>query len=170
MKRGRIRNTGGSPVSSASSQGRDARVTLTLAISFLVVFSASRVNAQARKLNIISIVTDDQSRWSLGCYGNTECKTPNMDRLASEGAKFTNAFVTTPVCSPSRASFLTGRYGTQLKITDWINPTEAQSGVGLPGDATTWAEVLQRHGYVTGLIGKWHLGMLPRYHPTVRGF
>jgi len=120
--------------------------------------------------NIISIVTDDQADWSIGAYGNREARTPNMDRLAREGALFTNAFTVTPVCSPSRASFLTGRYGTQLGITDWITPQEARDGLGLPVGVTTWPEVLQRHGYVTGLFGKWHLGELPRFHPTRRGF
>src|SRR5262249_34962593 len=62
-----------------------------------------------RRPNIISIVTDDQGRWAVGAYGNREVRTPNMDRLARQGARFLNAFVATPVCSPSRASFLTGR-------------------------------------------------------------
>jgi uncharacterized sulfatase len=92
-----------------------------------------------------------------------------MDRLAAEGARFTNAFVTTPVCSPSRASFLTGRYGTQLGITDWINTPESKAGVGLP-DVPTWPKVLQKNGYVTALVGKWHLGDQPRFHPTKHGF
>jgi uncharacterized sulfatase len=123
-----------------------------------------------KRLNIISIVTDDQGRWAVGAYGNKEVRTPNMDRLAKEGALFVNAFVPTPVCSPSRASFMTGRYGTQLAITDWIAPQEAQNGIGLPADVTTWPQVLQKQGYATALIGKWHLGMLPKYHPTKRGF
>ncbi|HYT88263.1 MAG TPA: sulfatase-like hydrolase/transferase [Gemmataceae bacterium] len=141
-----------------------------LAVAGLTLSPSPARAAQAKRFNIISICTDDQGRWAVGAYGNKEVRTPNMDRIAREGVKFLNAFVSTPVCSPSRASFMTGRYGTQLKITDWINPAEAQSGVGLPADAMTWAEVLQRQGYVTALIGKWHLGMLPRYHPTVRGF
>jgi len=126
--------------------------------------------AQTKKLNIIVITTDDQARWSLGCYGNKEAKTPHMDRLAKDGARFLSAFTATPVCSPSRVSFLTGRYGTQVNITDWITPKEAQGGLGIPKDAVTWMSVLQRAGYQTGLIGKWHLGMLPRFHPTKNGF
>jgi uncharacterized sulfatase len=121
-------------------------------------------------VNIVSVVTDDQARWGLGCYGNKECRTPAMDRLAREGARFVNAFVPTPVCSPSRASFLTGRYGTQLGITDWIAPEEADAGLGLPPTATTWPRVLQQHGYRTALFGKWHLGTRPRFHPTRHGF
>ncbi|MCC6419822.1 MAG: sulfatase-like hydrolase/transferase [Gemmataceae bacterium] len=123
-----------------------------------------------KPLNIISIVTDDQGRWAVGAYGNREVKTPNMDRLAREGAKFVHAFTATPVCSPSRATFLSGRYGSQVGITDWIAPVEAEGGAGLPQDALTWAEVLRRAGYVTALVGKWHLGMLPQFHPTRRGF
>jgi uncharacterized sulfatase len=122
------------------------------------------------RLNIISIVTDDQGRWGVGAYGNRECRTPHMDRLARDGALFLNAFVPTPVCSPSRATFLTGRYGTQVRITDWIAPIESDAGAGLPADATTWIEVLHRHGYATALIGKWHLGTQPQFHPTRRGF
>jgi choline-sulfatase len=124
----------------------------------------------AKKLNIIVVTTDDQARWSLGCYGNKEAKTPHMDRLAKDGARFLNAFVATPVCSPSRVSALTGRYGTQAGITDWITPKQAQDGLGLPKDAITWMSVLQRAGYFTGLIGKWHLGMQPQFHPTKQGF
>jgi uncharacterized sulfatase len=124
----------------------------------------------ARKLNLISIVTDDQAAWSIGAYGNRESRTPHIDRLAREGARFLNAFTCTPVCSPSRASFLTGRYGTQLGITDWITPQQGQAGLGLPTSAVTWPKVLQQHGYRTGLIGKWHLGDQPPFHPTRMGF
>jgi uncharacterized sulfatase len=124
----------------------------------------------AEPLNLISVVTDDQARWSVGAYGNRESRTPNMDRLAREGARFVNAFVATPVCSPSRASFLTGRYGTQVGITDYIAPVEAAAGVGLPSNAITWPRVLQQHGYTTALIGKWHLGTQPQFHPTRHGF
>lgn len=138
----------------------------------LLAFSEAAVHAQAppRRYNLISVVTDDQADWSVGVYGNRQSRTPNMDRLAREGALFTNAFTVTPVCSPSRASLLTGRYGTQLGITDWITPEEARDGLGLPVGVTTWPEILQRHGYVTGLIGKWHLGEMPQFHPTRRGY
>lgn len=110
--------------------------------------------AEAERYNIISIVTDDQARWTLGAYGNPEVRTPNLDRLAGEGAKFTNAFVPTPVCSPSRVSFLTGLYGTQVGITDYLTRQEERAGLGLPEWATTWPAVLKQHGYATALIGK----------------
>lgn len=126
--------------------------------------------AEPERINLIAIVTDDQGRWGVGAYGNQEIRTPHMDRLAREGARFVNAFTATPVCSPSRATFMTGRYGTELGITDWIAPAEADAGMGLPLDATTWPEVLQKNGYATALIGKWHLGSKPQFHPTRRGF
>ncbi len=118
--------------------------------------------------NLITIVTDDQGRWAMGAYGNREIRTPSMDRIAREGAIFTNAIVATPVCSPSRATWLTGRYPTELGITDWISPDESRSGLGLKG--STWPKVLQRRGYRTALVGKWHLGMQPQFHPTKLGF
>lgn len=124
----------------------------------------------AKRPNLIFIVTDDQARWGVGAYGNKEVRTPNLDLLARQGALFQHAFVATPVCSPSRASLMTGKYGTQVNITDFINPKEGKAGVGLPEHALPWPAVLQRHGYVTGLIGKWHLGDLAQFHPTRRGF
>jgi uncharacterized sulfatase len=135
-----------------------------------LLFCTASPSTAAEPLNIVSIVTDDQAQWALGCYGNTECRTPQMDRIAREGAKFLNAFTCTPVCSPSRASFLTGRYGTQLGITDYLSAQEENAGVGLPANSVTWPKVLQRHGYVTGLFGKWHLGRQPQFHPTKHGF
>lgn len=120
--------------------------------------------------NLLVIVTDDQASWSLGSYGNRDARTTGIDRLANEGVRFANVFTPSPVCSPSRATLLSGRYGTEVGITDWINPAEADAGVGLPPDTTTWAEALQQAGYRTGLVGKWHLGSLPRFHPTRHGY
>lgn len=128
----------------------------------------SRQDGRSTRPNLITIVTDDQGRWAMGTYGNREIRTPNMDRIGREGIVFTNAFVVTPVCSPSRAVYLTGRWPTELGITDWIAPIEARNGLGLKG--RTWPEVLRQNGYRTGLVGKWHLGMEPEYHPGKLGF
>jgi uncharacterized sulfatase len=141
-------------------------IALTIAL-LLQLFALT--HAQPR-YNLVSIVTDDQAQWSLGAYGNREAITPNMDRLAREGVKFNQAFVTTPVCSPSRVAFLTGLYGTQVGITDYLTPAEGASGMGLPKTATTWPQVLQQNGYKTALFGKYHLGIKPEFHPTKRGF
>ena len=141
-----------------------------LKAALLVVLVAPVHAAEAPRLNIVSIVTDDQSEWSIGAYGNRESRTPNMDRLARDGVRFVNAFTCTPVCSPSRASFLTGRYGTQLGVTDWITPKQGKDGVGLPTKTVTWPKILQQQGWRTGLIGKWHLGDMAHNHPTQLGF
>src|SRR5688572_8935803 len=127
---------------------RSNTVAALIALAALLIPCATlRAQPQQPRLNLIAIVTDDQASWSIGAYGNRESRTPNMDRLAREGARFTNAFVATPVCSPSRATFLSGRYGTQVGITDWITVTEASAGTGLPPETVTWPEVLRQNGY-----------------------
>ncbi|MCB1130926.1 MAG: sulfatase-like hydrolase/transferase, partial [Verrucomicrobiae bacterium] len=75
--------------------------------------------AAAPKHNLVAIVTDDQAAWTIGCYGGNEISTPNLDRIAKDGARFENAFVHTPVCSPSRGTYLTGLFPSQLGYTDW---------------------------------------------------
>jgi len=119
-----------------------------------------------KRPNILLINTDDQPAWWVGAYGNRDIYTPNMDRLASEGMLFRTA-VTCPVCSPSRAMLLTGRYNHQVGIDDFINNDE---DTGLPNGSITFAQVLHNAGYKTGIVGKWHLGKEQQYWPTVRGF
>jgi uncharacterized sulfatase len=137
---------------------------------FVTIGNPILTAAEPERYNIITILTDDQARWSVGAYGNREVRTPNMDRIAREGATFLNAFVPTPVCSPSRVSYLTGLYGSQVGITDFLCRPEEQAGMGLPRTAITWPAVLKHNGYATALIGKWHLGTLPQFHPTRHGF
>ena len=122
------------------------------------------------KMNVVSILTDDQALWTLSCYGSQESRTPNIDRIAASGARFVNAFTATPVCSPSRATFFTGRYGTQLGITDFLTVEEETNGGGLRPGTITWPAVLQSNGYATALMGKWHLGRNPANLPYRFGF
>jgi choline-sulfatase len=115
-------------------------------------------NVSAKQaLNLIAIVTDDQAAWTPGCYGGQEIRTPNLDRLAAEGVRFANAFVHTPVCSPSRGTYMTALLGTQLGYTDWLNDGQAKTQ-GVTPASPTWPSVLAANGYLTCLIGKWHLG------------
>lgn len=119
--------------------------------------------------NVVFLYTDDQARWAMGAYGNREIRTPNLDRLAREGARFANAFTATPVCSPSRASMFTSRYPTQFGISDWIDP-QSEPDIGLAPSAIVWPELLKANGYATALLGKWHLGTRPEFHPTRQGY
>jgi len=119
---------------------------------------------------VLIIYTDDHARWAMGAYGNDDIHTPNMDRLAAEGMRFTRGF-TKPVCSPSRAMLLTGQYSHRLGIPDYIpygNPIHVDNG--LPAGTPTIASLLKGVGYTTGLIGKWHLGYGEKYYPTRFGF
>lgn len=117
----------------------------------LAVFAAALLPARAAdQPNVLFILCDDLRPAALGCYGSPHVKTPNIDRLATEGVRFANAFCTTSLCSPSRASILTGVYAHKHGVRD--NFTE------LPTDRTHWAKRLQESGYATGYIGKWHMG------------
>ncbi len=134
----------------------------------LLVLSACTLETPTRP-NIVFIYTDDQAPWALGASGYAHARTPNIDRLFNEGAYLVNAFTTTPVCSPSRAGLMASRYGSELGITEWIHPRR-EPDLGLHPAVVTWPEVLQQNGYATGLVGKWHLGVPDRYHPTQTGF
>jgi len=123
----------------------------------------------AKRPNIVFILTDDQAPTAAGVLDNAELQTPHMDRLFREGAHLANSFVVTPVCSPSRASLMTSRYGSELGITDWINP-RTETELGLDPRLPTWPKLLAEAGYTCGLVGKWHLGTADRFHPTKFGF
>ncbi len=143
-----------------------------IAILLLIVAGNSlpfQAQPGAKRPNIIFIQTDDQAAWALGASGNRDAYTPNLDRFFREGAYLKNAFVSTPVCSPSRASLLTSRYGSEVGITDWINPN-LEPEIGLSTDVPTWTKLLADNGYFCGLVGKWHLGTQDRFHPSHFGF
>ena len=116
-----------------------------------------------RPTNVVFILTDDQAPHTLGVYGNHEIRTPVCDRLASEGALLTRAFCTTPVCSPSRATLLTGQIPSQHGIHDWIrDENEGPSAVRFLDGEATFTQTLADHGYRVGLSGKWHLAIARR--------
>ncbi len=130
-----------------------------------------------KKPNIVFILIDDMGWTDLGCYGSKFHETPNIDRLAKQGMRFTNAYAACPVCSPTRASILAGQYPARVGITDFIpghwRPFEKlivpQNRLQLPLEAITIPEALKEQGYATAHIGKWHLGGRD-YFPEHQGF
>ncbi|PWD99807.1 sulfatase-like hydrolase/transferase [Marinilabilia rubra] len=131
--------------------------------------SASAGNAlNDKRPNIIFILTDDQGSVDMNCYGSKDLKTPNMDALAETGIRFSQFYVAAPVCSPSRASLLTGLNPHAAGLPG--NASSHQGHAGMPSDRITIAEALKEHGYTTGHIGKWHLGFTPETMPNGQGF
>jgi len=118
--------------------------------------------------NIVLILADDLGYGDIGCFGSTRIRTPALDRMATEGVRLTTHYVASPVCSPSRAGLLTGRYSQRTGVTGVLRETDDATGLSL--QEVTVADVLGRNGYATGLVGKWHLGMSPGYWPRRRGF
>ena len=120
----------------------------------------------AERPNIIFILTDDQGPWAAGCYGNRELRTPNIDRLAATGMRFDSFFCASPVCSPSRASFLTGQMPSRHGVHDWIRAGNSgpDAATYLEGQ-TGYTDLLARAGWTCGISGKWHLGnsVLPQH-------
>ncbi|MBD3181493.1 sulfatase-like hydrolase/transferase [Candidatus Poribacteria bacterium] len=112
-----------------------------------------------RKPNVVFILTDDQGPWAAGCYGNPEIRTPNLDRLASTGVKFESFFVAIPVCSPSRATFMTGRIPSQHGVHDWIKEGNVgPDAASYLKDESCYTDILAENGWTCGMSGKWHMG------------
>jgi arylsulfatase A-like enzyme len=131
------------------------------------------LEAAPLKPNVIFILGDDVGWYELGCYGNTYNETPNLDALASSGMRFTDAYASAPVCSPYRASLMTGQYPARVGIFKWLEGNDKKY---LSRAYTTMAEQFKKAGYVTGIVGKWHLsgylqsGAPYEVHPTEHGF
>lgn len=140
-------------------------LTLTGAL-FLTLAGQFPAMATVAKPNILLIVGDDMGYADVGFHGGKEIPTPNLDALAASGVRFTSGYVSGPYCSPTRAGLLTGRY--QTRFGHEFNPDGA--GNGLPLSEKTLADRLKAAGYATALVGKWHLGALPEFHPLQRGF
>lgn len=134
------------------------------------------------KPNFLFILVDDMGYKDLGCYGSTFYESPNVDKLASEGALFTNGYAACPVCSPTRASIMTGKYPARLNITDWIPGRQSYINtdydkmlskpfeLALPLEEKTIAEALKENGYETFFVGKWHIGETEEFWPQHQGF
>ncbi len=128
------------------------------------VTSAALSAEDATRPNVLLIMTDDQGWFDLGCHGNPAIETPTMDRLANEGVEFTR-FYACPVCTPTRASLMTGRYYHRTRAIDTYMGRDT-----LDAGEITLGQIFQQAGYRTGQFGKWHLGRYMKYHPNERGF
>ena len=118
--------------------------------------------------NVVVVFTDDQGYGDVGCFGSPYVETPNLDRMAAEGAKYTSFYVGAPISTPSRAALMTGSYPRRVGLAEGV--LFPDSDTGLDPDETTIAECLSEQGYATTCIGKWHLGDHERFLPTEHGF
>lgn len=136
----------------------------------VLVLAAARAasSAPSAETNILFILVDDLGYYDLGCYGAGEVRTPRIDGLAAEGVRFTDYYAAAPICSPSRAGLLTGRYPRRFGMETWVQ--RADSKRGIPAGEPTLAELLRPVGYGTACIGKWHVGFAPEMLPRARGF
>jgi arylsulfatase A-like enzyme len=144
------------------------KILLLLLIAVLEINSFS----QPPHPNIIYIMTDDMGYGDLSGYGRKDYQTPNLDKLASQGMKFVNAYSAGPLCTPTRTAFMTGRYParTPVGLMEPLTTSKRDSAYGLTTDYPSIASLLRAGGYETALIGKWHLGILPQHSPIKNGF
>src|SRR5215211_4794998 len=146
-------------------------LTTTGAGAAAIMLKAAGLRAQAagKQVNIVLILADDLGYGDLGCYGGSDVLTPNIDRLAAEGMRYTDAYSCAPVCAPARAGLMTGRYPQRFGFE--FNPfPKRKEPWGIADSQRLLSEDLKAAGYATGLVGKWHLGPGANQHPMKRGF
>ena len=140
---------------------------------FALLAAFMQINAvhAESKPNVVVIYADDLGYGDLACFGHPTIKTPHLDQMAEEGMKFTQFYSAAPVCTPSRAALLTGRYPIRSGMcSDKRRVLFPNSGGGIPASEVTLAEAMKSAGYRTACVGKWHLGHLPQFLPTSNGF
>lgn len=142
-------------------------------LAFGLSFVAPVANAETERPNIVLIVCDNLGYGDIGCYGSKLHRTPHIDRMAAEGMRFTGYYVTSGICTPARASIMTGCYPRRVNMHVGSNNgavLRPVSSKGLHPDEITIAEVLKSRGYATAIVGKWHLGDQLPFLPTRQGF
>jgi len=152
-----------------ANQLMKASALLHLLCALLVTDVTTHAASDSRPPNIIHILADDVGYDDLSCFGAPKIKTPNLDKLAKEGTRFTSFYAPHPVCTPSRAAILTGRISSRMPAIDHILSPNSKTGLD-PAKETCIDTLLKGRGYATALIGKWHLGHLPEFSPLRNGF
>jgi arylsulfatase A-like enzyme len=146
-------------------------ILLRVAVLFTAfLWLTAQATSPNRQPNIVVILAVDLGWGDLGIYGHPKFRTPNLDRMAREGARLTHFYSPTPYCAPSRASLLTGRYPFRHGITGNPAPDAGIDDIGISASEITLGEAFQASGYQTGIIGKWHLGHKPEFYPMRPGF
>jgi uncharacterized sulfatase len=140
-----------------------------LSLAGAAIASQRTASAQT-KPNVIVILADDLGYGDLACYGSKANRTPNLDAMAAQGVRFTNFYTPMPFCAPTRAALLTGRYPFRSGMTGNPAPDAGINDIGIPSSEVLLPEVLKQAGYATMCIGKWHLGHMPQFMPTMHGF
>jgi len=139
----------------------------TASLALPVILRSTESSAAGKLPNIVIIFTDDQGYQDAGCFGSPQIETPNLDRMAAEGMKFTDFYVAQPVCGASRAALLTGCYPNRIGL---LGAPSHKSIHGIHKNEMTIAELVKQSGYATAIYGKWHLGHHPEFLPTRHGF
>jgi arylsulfatase A-like enzyme len=138
-----------------------------LAVALLLASAFGFAATLPERPNFVIIFTDDQGYQDVGCFGSPNIKTPNLDRMARQGMRFTDFYAGQPVCTASRAALLTGCYPNRVGLLGALGP---RSKTGISDKESTIAQVLKTRGYATAIFGKWHLGDSPKFLPTRHGF
>src|SRR5262245_63901323 len=155
----------------AISRRRFVQTTAASSLALAGLGFARPVSAQSARPNIVFIMADDLGYADVSCYGQRDYTTPNIDRLAVEGLRFTQGYANSAVCSATRTALATGRYQYRLPVglEEPINASSPRT-VGLPPSHPTLPSLLKKAGYGTALVGKWHLGYLPDFSPLKSGY
>src|SRR5262245_6074447 len=155
----------------AMSRRRFVQTTAASSLALAGIGFGHAAKAQSAKPNIVFIMADDLGYADVSCYGQRDYTTPNIDRLAIEGLRFTQGYANSAVCSATRTALATGRYQYRLPagLEEPINASTPRT-IGLPASHPTLPSLLKKEGYGTALVGKWHLGYLPDFSPLKSGY
>ncbi|WP_299551527.1 sulfatase [Seonamhaeicola sp.] len=162
---------------------RLSHLFITITCCFVIISCAGKKQAEPNNPNVLFIIADDLGYTDIEAYGSSFYDTPNINSVIDNSVKFNSGYANSPVCSPSRASFQTGKYPVKTGVTDWIKGRKAFQGTTVTDrwivpdtdyelklEETTIAEVLRKNNYVTAFIGKWHLGEEEKYFPEYQGY